>query len=124
MDKKDKIIIVGDGEFAEIAYEYFTYDSPYEVVAFAVEEKYINKSKLFNLPVVKFEEISNIYPPEEYKIFTAITFTQFNRVRIRLYNEAKKKGYKFVSYISSRSFVWRNVEIGENCFILDRKSVV
>ena len=35
--KTHKLVIVGDGEFGDIAYQYFTYDSPYEVVAFAVE---------------------------------------------------------------------------------------
>ena len=42
-DKNKKLIIVGDGEFGEIAYEYFTYDSEYEVEAFAVERKLIWK---------------------------------------------------------------------------------
>lgn len=123
MNKDKKIVIIGDGEFAEIAYEYFTYDSPYEVVSFAVEEKYMTKETLFNLPIVKFEEIEILYPPKEYKVFTAITFTKFNRVRTRLYNEAKKKGYEFVSYISSKAFVWRNVEVGENCFIFENNTL-
>ncbi len=30
------LVIVGDSAFAEVAYEYFTHDSPYTVVAFAV----------------------------------------------------------------------------------------
>ena len=34
MGKQEKLVIVGDGEFAEIACEYFTHDSPYEVVGF------------------------------------------------------------------------------------------
>lgn len=40
-------MIVGSGEFAEIAYEYFTYDSEYEVVGFAVEKEFFNKKELF-----------------------------------------------------------------------------
>jgi glutamyl-tRNA reductase len=35
--KEKKLVVIGDGETAEMAYEYFTYDSAYEVVAFAVE---------------------------------------------------------------------------------------
>ncbi|NRW38220.1 hypothetical protein [Clostridium beijerinckii] len=38
MDKNKKLIIIGDSAFAQIAYEYFTYDSDYEVVAFSVEK--------------------------------------------------------------------------------------
>ena len=36
MKKNKKLILVGAGELAEIAYEYFTHDSEYEVVAFSV----------------------------------------------------------------------------------------
>lgn len=123
MDKKDKIIIVGDGEFAEIAYEYFTYDSPFNVAAFAVEKQYITKNSLYELPVIAFEEIEQLYSPKKYKIFTAITFTKLNRVRTRLYEEAKSKGYNFVSYVSSKAFVWRNAKIGENCFIFENTNI-
>ena len=52
MAKASKIVIVGDGETAEMAYEYFTYDSPYDVVAFAVEAEYARKSEFAGLPVV------------------------------------------------------------------------
>jgi len=119
MNDSKKIVIVGDGETAELAFEYFTYDSPYEVIAFAVEREYAKKDALFGLPVVAFEEIERHYSPEEHAAFVAISYTQLNRVRARLYQETKRKGYGCVSYISSRAFVWRNVEIGENCFILE-----
>ena len=34
MGKTKKLLIVGAGELAEIAYEYFTYDSRYEAIGF------------------------------------------------------------------------------------------
>jgi sugar O-acyltransferase (sialic acid O-acetyltransferase NeuD family) len=114
-----KLIIVGDGETAELAYEYFTHDSPHEVVAFCVERQYAKKEKLFDLPVVHFEEVEKHYSPTEHDAFVAISYTQLNRVRARLFRQTKEKGYACVSYVSSRAFVWRNVEIGENCFILE-----
>lgn len=119
MEKKDKIVIVGAGEFAEIAYEYFMYDSPYEVVAFSVEKPYLKRDRLFSLPVVPFEDVQEAYDPSTHKVFVAVTFTQLNRVRTRLYHQAKEKGYGAVSYVSSRAFVWRNVELGENCFVFE-----
>lgn len=115
----EKLIIVGAGESAEIAYEYFTYDSPYEIKAFAVEKEYLKEYKLYDLPVVPFEEVHLLYPVDEYKAFVAIAQTKLNRLRTRLYYETKNKGYQFVSYISSKAFVWRNVTIGENCFIFE-----
>jgi sugar O-acyltransferase (sialic acid O-acetyltransferase NeuD family) len=123
MNPQNEIVIIGDGEFGEIAYEYFTYDSPYTVRAFAVEKEFITKDSLYGLPIIAFEEIEKLYSPRIYKVFTAITFTKFNRVRKRLYEEAKGKGYSFVSYISSKAFVWRNAKIGENCFIFENTNI-
>ncbi|SFQ62509.1 sugar O-acyltransferase, sialic acid O-acetyltransferase NeuD family [Psychrobacillus psychrotolerans] len=114
-----KLVIVGAGEFAEIAYEYFTYDSPYEIAAFTVEKDYIKTDQLYELPVVPFDEVHRVYPINEYKAFVAVPFTNLNRLRTRFYHETKNKGYELVSYISSKAFVWRNVTIGENCFIFE-----
>jgi len=121
--KKEKLVIVGASVFAQIAYEYFTHDSIYEVAAFAVERKYLKNKKLFDLPIVPFEEIENLYPPSQYRIFVALVYTQMNRPRTRLYLEAKKKGYHPVNYISSHAFVWHNVTIGDNTFIFEDNTV-
>jgi sugar O-acyltransferase (sialic acid O-acetyltransferase NeuD family) len=123
LEKKDKLVIVGNGETAELAYEYFTFDSAFEVVAFSVEKAFIVKPTLFNLPVVPFEIIENIYDPKIYKVFVAVSYTQLNRLRTRLYKKAKQKGYQIASYISSKAFVWRNAAIGENCFILENNVI-
>ena len=119
MMKDRKLIIVGDGEFAEIAYEYFTYDSAYEVVAFCVERDYLTKNDLFGLPVVPLEELEVLYNSSDFFVFIATTYTQLNRLRARLYKIIKLKGYRVASYVSSHAFVWRNVEIGENCFVFE-----
>lgn len=119
MEKKYKLVIVGAGEFAEIAYEYFTADSEYEVVAFAVEKQYITETRLFNLSVVEFERIVEIYPPSEYKTFVALYYGQLNRSRTRLFRKCKELGYTCASFVSPYSFVWHNVSIGENCFIFE-----
>ena len=120
---KEKLVIIGDGETAELAYEYFTHDSTFEVVAFSAEKKYLKKDTLFGLPVIPFEDIENLYNPTKYKMFIAVSFTELNRVRTKLYKQAKSKGYTLASYVSSKAFVWRNVEIGENCFILENVTV-
>ncbi|HEX4589803.1 MAG TPA: acetyltransferase [Gemmataceae bacterium] len=118
-----RLVIVGDGEFAEIAYEYFTHDSPLSVAAFAVERPYLTKSELFGLPVVPFEEVERHFDPAGHQSFVAITYTQLNRVRTRLYHAAKQKGYTAASYVSSRAFVWRNATIGENCFVFENNVI-
>lgn len=123
MMKEKKLIIVGAGEFAEIAYEYFTFDSSYEVVAFSVENAFLAQNQFHGLPVVPFEEVETLYDPADHAIFVAVTFIQLNRVRTRLYQAAKAKGYKIASYVSSRAFIWKNVSIGENCFIFENNVI-
>ena len=54
---KEKLVIIGDGETAEIAYDYFTSDSNYEVVAFSAERNFRRNQTLLGLPVVPLEEI-------------------------------------------------------------------
>lgn len=117
--KTKKLIIIGAGETANLAYEYFTHDSEYEVVAFAVNKEYIKEKTFRDLPVVEFENVEKLYSPKEYSAFVAMAGEKLNRNRTKMYNETKQKGYKMASYVSSHAFVWRNVEIGENCFILE-----
>lgn len=118
-EKNRKLVLVGDSAFAEIAYEYFSADSNYEVMAFSVEQAFLKKETLFGLPVVPFETLEDFFNPHDHDVFVAITYTQLNRLRARLCEQAKAKGYKLASYISSRAFVWRNVKIGEHCFIFE-----
>lgn len=123
MKKKRKLVILGDSAFAEVAYEYFTHDSEYEVVAFSVEKEFLKRQTLFGLPVVPFEKMENNFAPEEHFFFAALAYTTLNRLRKRLYQAAKNKGYAPASYVSSRAFVWPNVQIGEHCFIFENNVV-
>lgn len=123
MDKTRKLIIIGDSSFAEIAYEYFTHDSNYEVVAFSVEKQHMKRKELFGLPIIPFEELTNHYKPQDYFIYAAIVYTHLNRLRTRLYLKAKQLGYGIASYVSSRAFVWSNVKLGEHCFIFENNVI-
>jgi sugar O-acyltransferase (sialic acid O-acetyltransferase NeuD family) len=114
-----KLILLGDSKFAEIAHEYFEHDSDYDVVAFSVEREYLARDSFRGLPVVPFEELADHYGPADHSVYASLTYGQLNRVRTRLANEAKAKGYELASYISSHAFVWRNVEIGEHAFVFE-----
>jgi sugar O-acyltransferase (sialic acid O-acetyltransferase NeuD family) len=119
-----KIVIIGTGETGQIAYEYFTHDSEHEVVAFSVERAYLpQESKLYDLPIVPLEDLEKNFCPSEVLAFVAVSSTKLNRVRTRLYGYLKERGYGFVSYISSRAFVWHNAEVGENCFIFENNTI-
>ncbi|MCS3802732.1 sugar O-acyltransferase (sialic acid O-acetyltransferase NeuD family) [Chromobacterium alkanivorans] len=119
----NKVFIVGTGEFAQIAYEYFTYDSDFEIVAFCVNKEYIKTATLYGLPVIPYEEIQERLPAGEYLAFTGIPASDMNRTRTRFYQDLKSMGYAFATYVSSRAFVWRNVSIGENSFIFEMNTL-
>lgn len=123
MAEKKPLVIVGDSLFAEIAHEYFNYDSDFEVVAFAVEEQFRNRSMFRGLPVLPFESLDEELDPSQHSVYAAITYGKVNRLRARLAAEAKAKGFALASYVSSRAFVWRNVQIGEHAFIFEDNTV-
>ncbi len=120
MEKNGRLILIGTGAFAEVAYEYFTHDSPYEVVGFSVEKRFLDAPNLFGLPVVPFEELPQHFAPEDHHFFVAITYFGLNQVRARLFGLARGHGYRAASYVSPQAFVWKNVQLGEHCFIFEK----
>jgi sugar O-acyltransferase (sialic acid O-acetyltransferase NeuD family) len=123
IQKKYPLVLIGASGFAEIAVEYFRQDSPYEVVACAVERDFITAPVLGGVPVIAFEDVDKLYPPQTHHAHVAITFLQLNRVRARLFSATKAKGYTMASYISSRAFVWPNVELGEHVFVFENNTI-
>jgi sugar O-acyltransferase (sialic acid O-acetyltransferase NeuD family) len=121
--KNKKLIIFGTGETADIAFEYFTLDSDYDVIGFTVEKQYKSIDVMHSLPVYAFDELENHFNVNDIEIFVAISYVKLNRVRKRCYNIVKSKGYKCATYISSKAFVWHNVEIGENCMVFENNVI-
>lgn len=118
-----KLVIVGTSALAEIAFEYFTHDSDYDVVAFSADRAFIDKPDLLGKPIVAFEDLEKSFSPKDHSVFCAITYPQLNRLRARFVAQAKQKGFPIASYVSSKAFVWRNVTMGENCFIFENNVV-
>lgn len=117
------VIIFGIGDTGECIHYYLTNDSNYDVAAFTLDKKYIKEPTFHGLPIVPFDEVEKEFPPEKYDMFIAIGFTDLNSDRAKRFHEAKKKGYKLISYISSKAIVWKDLKIGENCMVLENSVV-
>ena len=118
------LVIFGNSEIARCAYEYFTHDSEYTVVAFSVDKEFMDEQDQFlGLPLVPFEDIENLYPVTDYHVFVAVGSQKLNRIRTKKYNKIKGMGYTLASYISSHAFIWHDVEIGDNAFILENNTL-
>ncbi len=120
---KNKVVLFGILDTAELAHFYLTHDSKYEVVAFTVNKEYLKEQNFRGLPVVAFEDVHIVYPPDQFLFFAPMTGRRMNKNRESVYNEAKSKGYEFISYLSSKATVFPEAEIGENCFILEDNTI-
>ncbi len=118
-----KIVIFGTGDIAQIAAYYLKIDSPHEVVAFTVNKAYLTHETFEGLPVAAFEDIEKIYPPSDYQMFIALSYSGLNKIREAKYHEAKAKGYTLISYISSKCSYMSQYPCGDNCFIFEDNTI-
>lgn len=121
--KREKLLIFGTGDIAQIANYYFDIDSNYEVVAFCVDREYANGDSFEGKPLIPFEDVQEKYPAGTYRMFIALSYNQMNRLREKKYHEAKAKGYQLVSYISSKCTNLTQFSIGDNCFIFEDNTI-
>ncbi len=121
----EKIVIFGNGEIAELANFYFSNDAKcqYKIVAFIVDDEYLRESSFNGLPVIPFSKLTKLYPPSEYKAHVSLSYNKLNQIREEKFNLMKSLGYKLVSYVCSKSFYWPDLNIGENCFILENQTI-
>ncbi len=123
MSATTKIVIFGIGDIAQIANYYFEIDSDYEVVAFTVDKAYLTSDLFEGKPVVPFESLQELYPPSDFKMFIATSYSLMNKIREQKFNEAINKGYELVSYISSKCTYLSQYPVGKNCFIFEDNTV-
>ena len=121
--KNKKLIIFGEGLYTEIVHQYFTDDSEYEIVCFTKDDDYITSDEYLGLPMVPFSKVQELCPPEQFDMHIAVSYTNLNSLRERIYHEAKSKGYKLPSYISSNCNVLTKYPIGDNCFIFEDNTI-
>ena len=123
MSDSKKVIIFGTTQFAQIAYYYLTHDSNYEVVGFSINKGFMTEDKLFDLPIIPFENIELDYPPSNFSMFIAVGYKNVNKIRAKIYHEAKTKGYELISYVNSKCTTWDDLDIGDNCFIFENNVI-
>lgn len=117
------IVIFGTGDIGELAHFYFTHDSSRQIAGFCADGAFIESPEHLGAPLVAFEEVEQTFPPDRYDMFVALSYRKVNQVRAQKYDEAKQRGYALASYVCSRSVIWPNLQIGDNCFILENQTI-
>lgn len=113
------VVIFGNLRSASLAWYCLLHDSPWQVAAFTVDEAYLTSSCFEGLPLVPFERLEAYYPPSDYRLLIPMGYQHINGVRRARFESAKRRGYGFVSYVSSRASVWPDLNIGENVLIYE-----
>lgn len=113
------VVIFGNLRSASLAWYCLLHDSPFQIAAFAVDEAYISSTHFEGLPLVAFEKLEEVYPPSDYRLLIPMGYQQINGIRRARYEDARRRGYQFVSYVSSRASVWPDLKVGENVLIYE-----
>lgn len=118
MSNRD-VVIFGAGGFAGLTWYCLTHDSQLRVCAFTVDAGYLDATRYMGLPVVAFENLECAYPPATVRLIIPMGYRGINALRRDRYESAKRRGYGFVSYVSSRASVWPDLSIGENSLVFE-----
>jgi len=114
-----RVVIFGLGDYAEVADVHLAEESDHDIVAFTVEEAYRSAPSFRGRPTIPFERITQELPPSEAAMLVAVGPSNANRLRARLYDAARAKGYTLISHVSPKAIVWPGVPIGDNSFIFE-----
>jgi len=118
-----KVVLFGTGRGADVAYRFLRRDSDHEICGFSTERRYLDRDSFHDLPVVAFEDVERRFPPDQYRFLILLGYQRMNGLRAEKYLAAKAKGYGFISYVNSQFYRAEDLQIGENCFILDNQSI-
>lgn len=100
-----KAIIFGTGLLADVVCYFLDKEKNFEVCGYTVDSQYLNSSEYMGLPLIGFEDVEKVFPPEDYGIFICMGYTNMNTVREEKFYIAEKKGYEILSYRHSTAIV-------------------
>jgi len=121
-DKRD-LVLFGSSEIAELAHFYFSHDSDYRIAAFTVDDAFVVEDTFCGLPIVPWSEAQTRFGPETHDCHVALSYMKLNRLRQAKFEQVKAAGYTLPSYVCSKSVSWPDLEMGENCFILENQTI-
>ncbi|MBN2716290.1 MAG: hypothetical protein JXX14_10575 [Deltaproteobacteria bacterium] len=121
MNRNRPLIICGNGAMAQTMFHVL--ERTHEVVAFTVEDEFVQQRELLGQELVPFSEITHRFTPSSYAMLIAIGFVKMNAVRQRLYTQAKSHGYQLISYVHHSVDLHNHIVIGENCIIMEHVAI-
>lgn len=115
----DKIVLIGTSSLAAETVDFIERYQLFEIAGFTVNENCIKESSFMGKPVYPIENLENYIDKDTVKLFcTASWYNHLNRIRKKLFDELKEKGFTFANLISPHALVYTD-DIGEGNWIHD-----
>ena len=111
-----KVIIFGATEFAKQMGYYLTHSDKYELAYFCVNKNYYTSKDILGKKVLVFEEELDHLSREKYQFLIAVGYKQM-RLRKKIFDMIKEKGFTLINYIHPTAIVMGNIK-GEGNIIL------
>lgn len=118
-----RVVVFGTGAFAEVVDFYLAHDSDARVVAFTATGDAAAAGSAFGRPLVPWDEVARQYPPDDHELFIAVGYAKLNSLRERFCAEGRARGYRLLTYVSSRATTWGDTVIGDNVFVFEDNTI-
>jgi sugar O-acyltransferase (sialic acid O-acetyltransferase NeuD family) len=117
------LVIFGTGPIAELADFYFREDMGRHVVGFTVDASFREADTWLDRELVDFEDLETRFPPSEFDVFVALSYTGLNKLRRARLDAAVAKGYSATNYLSTKSTTFSTFVAAENQFVLEDNTI-
>ncbi len=113
-----KIILIGNGNYADTIRYYVESITDWEIVAYASELVEGKDSCHKDLPFVNLSLLPELYPTTDFEVVMGVGYSQMNAHRKRIYDKIKAMGYRLPNVIHPTAIL-NNAEIGDANIILE-----
>jgi sugar O-acyltransferase (sialic acid O-acetyltransferase NeuD family) len=87
-------------------------------VGSAVDDAYVDKNVLTDLPCVGLSRLRELFPPERHAAVMAAGYDNLNRTRESLFTHIRELGYTALAYIHPDAKIYSEYPVGEGSVIL------
>jgi sugar O-acyltransferase (sialic acid O-acetyltransferase NeuD family) len=120
-ETQPNLVIYGNGAMAATFASYLEHS--YNLVAFTVDRDFVVEPHYLDKPLVPFDELHSVYPPESHSVLVAVGYVQMNRLRDQITQRLVTLGYSLAQFIAPDLWLHKRVKIGDHCVILDHCSI-
>ena len=122
LQRPKKLVVFGLGNYPKLISYYIETTTAWDIVCYTVDAAYISDATFEGRDVVAFEDITALYPPDEYEMLIAVGYRDMGNARKAVYERVVEKGYRLPNYIHP-SAVCNASSLGVGNIVLENASI-